>query len=353
MEFSTVHANADTSTKTLRRSIFISHSSADFKIADEVRQLLEDHGISCWIAPRDIPASSSYGSEISKALDECSVTVLILTEQSNLSRPVANELELSFSKQKTIIPLRLREVKPSRMLEFYVSNAQWIDAYYSPLKQRILEIIKIVQAVESGIPPSSPAPEKKSLIGRIERFLEQALRHKILATLLALSVILFVAGAAALNAHKIQAAVDADKQVISQDPSTLGLITLSASPSLGSPQVDANLSITASVYLNVKGATFKDAQVFATVETGDAQALTLNLSDLLDLDKGADTQTGTFQVPAAVKKIIVCVATKHPTEMVDYTAIWSYTIRHKQETINVIRDRVPKLIRGVPSICQD
>jgi hypothetical protein len=82
------------------RSIFISRASADFKLADEIRQLLEERGTNCWIAPRDIPPSSSYGEEISKALDACSMTVLILTEQSNASKPVSNEIEMSFSKQK-------------------------------------------------------------------------------------------------------------------------------------------------------------------------------------------------------------------------------------------------------------
>lgn len=174
----------------MKKSVFISHASKDFKVASEICRLLEEHGIPCWIAPRDIPPSGSYGAEISRAIENCSVTLLLFTDHANASRAVANELELSFSKQKVIVPVRLKEVKPSSILEFFISNAQWVDAFHTPLKKRIEEIIHIVQAVEQNKAVPTPIPEQKTWMGECERLLEKAFRYKMLTALGAFFILL-------------------------------------------------------------------------------------------------------------------------------------------------------------------
>lgn len=175
--------------KKYGKSVFISHSSKNFKLADEVRGFLERQGISCWIAPRDIPVGQQYGAAIIEAIRECTVTLLVLTEESNQSKPVANEIERAFSYQKTIIPLRLREVAPSQDLEFFVANAQWINAFASPLKARIDEVAKIVHALEMGLPAAEPTPETPTLGGRMEMVLERALRRKVLSATVAFGIL--------------------------------------------------------------------------------------------------------------------------------------------------------------------
>ena len=166
---------------TSKRSVFISHASKNFKLADEVRAVLEEKGISCWIAPRDIPAGGSYGTEIINGISQCSVFLLLLTNESNLSAPVRNEVERAFGYQKVIIPVRLADIKPAQDIEFFVSNAQWVDAIHTPLRKRMDEVAAIVHAVETASPlPPVPA-EKKTLVGSAEKWAERAFRHKTLS----------------------------------------------------------------------------------------------------------------------------------------------------------------------------
>jgi hypothetical protein len=73
--------------------VFVSHASRNFRAADDLRARLEELGIPCWIAPRDIPAGSSYGEEITAAIQSAVAVVLILTEEADASRGVASELE--------------------------------------------------------------------------------------------------------------------------------------------------------------------------------------------------------------------------------------------------------------------
>lgn len=160
------------------RSVFISHASKNFKIADEIREILESRGVSCWIAPRDIPPGKQYGTSIINGISNSSVFLLLLTNESNLSQAVQNEVERAFGYQKTIIPVRISDVKPGKEIEFFVSNAQWVDAIYMPLKRRMDEVAAIVQAIEISAKLPTVQPEKKSILGTIEKFLERALRHK-------------------------------------------------------------------------------------------------------------------------------------------------------------------------------
>ena len=51
--------------------VFLSYSSADKATALAVLAGLEDQGIRCWIAPRDIPAGSEYGQQIVEAVKTC------------------------------------------------------------------------------------------------------------------------------------------------------------------------------------------------------------------------------------------------------------------------------------------
>ena len=44
--------------------LFISHSTADAETAQVLVRDFENRGITCWIAPRDIPMGSSYQNEI-------------------------------------------------------------------------------------------------------------------------------------------------------------------------------------------------------------------------------------------------------------------------------------------------
>src|SRR3982074_533639 len=102
----------------MSRTVFISHSSDDKAIGEEVCRFLEKNGIGCWIAPRDVMPGKNYGAAILDAIDECRVFVLILSGHSNKSGQVVREVERAASTDSIIIPFRIESVAPSRDLEF-------------------------------------------------------------------------------------------------------------------------------------------------------------------------------------------------------------------------------------------
>ena len=48
----------------MEHEVFISYSSSDKTIADAICHTLEQHEISCWIAPRDVRPGIPYAREI-------------------------------------------------------------------------------------------------------------------------------------------------------------------------------------------------------------------------------------------------------------------------------------------------
>ena len=121
----------------MTKQVFISYSTADTAIAEQVRDGLEAAGLACWMAPRDIAPGEDYAAEIIGAIEGCTVLLLVLSETSNHSQYVIKEVERAIAKRKVVIPFRIHNVTPSRSLEFFISNAQWIDAWQGPLAAKV------------------------------------------------------------------------------------------------------------------------------------------------------------------------------------------------------------------------
>lgn len=57
---------------------FLSYSSADKEFADKLCSMLEERGVDCWIAPRDVDPGKNYAEEIITALDSTRSIVLVV-----------------------------------------------------------------------------------------------------------------------------------------------------------------------------------------------------------------------------------------------------------------------------------
>lgn len=161
----------------MEKSVFISYpAKAHTEEVFAVCAFLERQGIGCWIAPRDVRAGQDYGSQIIDGIENCVALVLILSEQSNSSRYVRNEVERAYSKNKVIFTVRLQDIKPAKALELFISHSQWVDAWGQPLEQCLGEMVSAIRGLSSqqAERPSEevtmvrawrgPPPETKSLI---------------------------------------------------------------------------------------------------------------------------------------------------------------------------------------------
>ena len=137
---------------------FISHSSKDKTIADAICATLEGKNIRCWIAPRDVPPGTHYGSALNNAIRTSRVFVLLLSKGSNASDQVIRELEIAADNGIPIIPIRIENFEPTDAMRYYVKSLHWLDAMTPPIERHLKKLTTSVQALlsidaEGKIPP--------------------------------------------------------------------------------------------------------------------------------------------------------------------------------------------------------
>ena len=109
--------------------IFLSYSSKNSQIAEEIYNLFLNKELDVWFAPESIEEGNDYGESIINGIENCKIFVLLLSEDSNKSNHVLTEVEIAFKNKKIIYPLRIENVLPSKSLEYRIANKQWIDIF--------------------------------------------------------------------------------------------------------------------------------------------------------------------------------------------------------------------------------
>jgi formylglycine-generating enzyme required for sulfatase activity len=110
-------------------SIFISYSSSDKPVADQICAALEAAGLACWIAPRDIEPGADYPAAILAGLRQSRVIVVVVSPASVASPHILSEVGHAFSEKKPIIPFRISATDLPPDFDYFLSLSQWLDAH--------------------------------------------------------------------------------------------------------------------------------------------------------------------------------------------------------------------------------
>ncbi|MBQ8038677.1 MAG: toll/interleukin-1 receptor domain-containing protein [Lachnospiraceae bacterium] len=145
--------------------IFISYSSKDEQIANEICAFFEKEGVNCWIAPRNIEVGKEYGGEIIKGIEECKVFFLCLSKASNESQHVLREVERAVSRKLPIVVYQHEETVLSKSMEYFLASTQWFvpgkENGYCELVQ-IVKNIKDKKTPEKAVTTDLKGKKKKS-----------------------------------------------------------------------------------------------------------------------------------------------------------------------------------------------
>ncbi len=132
------------------QQVFISYSSADKATAERICGALEDAGIPCWIAPRNIEPGTDYPTALVEAIRSVRVLVLILTESAAASPHIVSEVGHAFSGRKRIIPFRISQKAVPEDLEYFLSITQRLDAPDGCTEQNLKRLIEATRAALAG-----------------------------------------------------------------------------------------------------------------------------------------------------------------------------------------------------------
>ena len=158
----------------MAHDVFISYSTEDKPIADAVCNALESRKIRCWIAPRDVRPGKSFPGEITRAIQQSKVMLLIFSRHSNSSEQVLREVQLAVDCHLPIVRLRIEDIPLSDDLRYYLSTPHWLDALSHPVSKHIPAVASAIKellgqsgevektSADAAMKPSPPLDKEKS-----------------------------------------------------------------------------------------------------------------------------------------------------------------------------------------------
>jgi predicted NBD/HSP70 family sugar kinase len=148
-----------------QKQIFISHSSKDRDLANLLCLQLESEKISCWIAPRDIPAGVNYPKALADAIDECPVFLLLYSVNAQASVHVINEVERGVSHRKELFVVQTDDADPAsnEEISIFVGRRQKFDASRGALSihlgQLVRELRALLEQADSSVSDADSHPD--------------------------------------------------------------------------------------------------------------------------------------------------------------------------------------------------
>ncbi len=192
--------------------VFVSYASPDAAVANCIVENLEQHGLKCWIAPRDVVPGTLYAEGIVHALDESRVLVLVLSKDAVASAHVGKELERATSKRHPIIALRSDAAPLTPAFEYFLNESQWIDASGGGTDSAIA---KLVEAVGRHLAPGSTVASTRASQAPVRETQRSRRTWGIAAGIVVLALLAasFVAGRAWLHWQTAATIPVADKSI--------------------------------------------------------------------------------------------------------------------------------------------
>lgn len=150
---------------------FFSYSTLDRAVALALCEGIEQAGIRCWIAPRNILPGRDWPEAIVEAINAARVVVLLFSSNANASAQVLREVERAVSKGIPIVPVRIENVVPTGSMEYFLGAQHWLDAFDPPLDVHVGRAADAVRAILDGrtAPDESLArPAAMTTLGGLE-----------------------------------------------------------------------------------------------------------------------------------------------------------------------------------------
>lgn len=165
----------------INRDVFISYSTHDKDSAESIVKHLESNGISCWIAPRDVPPGKAWAASIVEGIDSATLLLLVFSQHADESPAVRREVERAVSKRRAILPVIISPHSMSKEMEFYLSSTHWHDAYSKPFEVTIKDILPKVRSLLL----QEVLPAGMTKVGKRFKFAAYALSVAVLLTIVA------------------------------------------------------------------------------------------------------------------------------------------------------------------------
>lgn len=149
------------------RDVFVSFSKYDYAKAKTLVDHIEEQGLSCWIAKRNLrPGLPEKGrSQTEDAISSCDIFLWLSSEHSMINSDLADELEYALEEQRQIIVIELDQTKPHKLVQVAIKQGIHLPVGTSnntltqTIQQQKIQMIQTTTAPVNLIEPQVVAPE--------------------------------------------------------------------------------------------------------------------------------------------------------------------------------------------------
>ena len=294
--------------KHMPPQVFISYSHNDSQIANGLCNKIEEQGVDCWIAPRNITPGAGWANSIAQAIPTCKMLLLILSKDSNASSQVLREVEIAVQNNLVIIPARIEDIMPSGGMSYYLATMQWIDIKGKDIDTKISEIALRVKKVLNTIEESGSKEQLDNKLKSRDMGLEPIFKSgsknpkfKRLTVIISASVLVIAVGLILFLFRDTllsgKDSKDTLEQIVSDEPTNIPApATSEASGSIQSEELQETIQYEDKIYtpedlgmaaddvVEIKDSVLKDS-IFSTLEDmGLSPQEDLTVSDMLSLE---------------------------------------------------------------------
>ena len=135
---------------SFRFNVFISYSSKQRELANQIRTYLNSNGLSCWMAPDSIPPGSDYLEEIPIALGNVKAFLLVLTEDAMNSKWVKKEVATAVGSGIAVLPVKFSEFELNSKFCFLLDGEQIMLVKEKNAEDYLPDILKTLRAALLG-----------------------------------------------------------------------------------------------------------------------------------------------------------------------------------------------------------
>ena len=149
----------------MTHDVFICHSSHDRDVADAACIALEQRGLRCWIAPRDLAPERDYREAVAEAIAAGRVFLMIFSGAAG-SPQLRGEAAQAAAQGLPLVVLRVTDAELGSDLEPLLRSAQRVDALTPPIAPHLDylgdTVAQLLDSVRRGLPlpgaQSGPSP---------------------------------------------------------------------------------------------------------------------------------------------------------------------------------------------------
>jgi hypothetical protein len=157
--------------------VFLSFASNDRKPAETICKAVEQRGLKCWIATRDIGPGDNFQEAITRAIRTAKVMILVFSAHANNSLEVKKEIALAGRYNVIVVPVRVEDVVPNDAMSYELAVRQWIDLFddWETAIERLVSQLsaavsaEAAEATPGASKPALPKPEPLSDAKRVRR----------------------------------------------------------------------------------------------------------------------------------------------------------------------------------------